>query len=101
MTCVGIASVQMGEPSIRNKGEMMSKMPLMATSGKLAHAGKRKHAHQLLESTQRQCNCRDLLSSLGKNSSLAVVAAPDKPSGHNERYAAHVASAEKERWGGG
>ena len=62
--CVGIGSVQMGELFIRNKGEMMLKMPPMATSGKLAHAGKHKHARQLLESKQWQCNCRDLLSSI-------------------------------------
>ena len=59
-TCAGIGSVQMGESSIRNKGEM--KMPPMATSGKLGHAGKRKHAHQLLKSEQWQRVCRDLLS---------------------------------------
>ncbi len=75
----------------------MSKMPPMATSGKHAHAGKCKHAPQVLESKQRQCNRRDLLSSLGKNSSLAVVAAPVTPSGHNERYADHVANAQKAR----
>ena len=77
----------------------MSKMPPMATSGKLVHAGKRKHACQVLKSEQRQHDRRDLLSSLGKNSALAVVAPPPPhtPSGHNERYAARVASTEKPR----
>ena len=78
VTCVGIGSVQMGEPSMHGK----TKMPPMAPSGKLAHAGKCKHARQLLESEQRQCNRRDLLSSLGKNSALAVVAPPPPHTRH-------------------
>ncbi len=41
VTCVGIASVRLGEPSIHNHiGEKMSKRPPL---GKLALAGKRKH----------------------------------------------------------
>jgi len=67
----------------------------MATSGKLALAGKRKHTRQLLESEQRQHNRRDLLSLLGKNSSLAVTVESNTPSGRNERYAVCIASAEK------
>ena len=49
---------------IRNKGEMMLKMPppWLLVVGKLVHAGKRKNACQLLESEQRQRNHRDLLS---------------------------------------
>ena len=66
----------------------------MATSGKLAHAGKRKHTCQVLKSKQRQHDHRDLSSLLGKSSMLAVVAPPYTPSGYNERYAACVASAE-------
>ena len=51
--CVGIGSVQMRNHP-HNKGLTMSKMPPMATSGKLANNSKRKHARQVLESKQRQ-----------------------------------------------
>ena len=57
-----------------NKGLTMSKMPPMVTTGKLANASKRKHAHQVLESEQRQLDRRELLSSIGKNSTPAAVA---------------------------
>ena len=74
----------------------MSKMPPVATSGKLvANASKHKHARQVLKSEQRQRDCRELLSSIGKNSAPAVVTPPLTPSGCNERYAARVASAKK------
>ena len=71
--CVGIGSVQMRNRP-HNKGLTMSKMPPMATSGKLANASKRKHARQVLESEQRQRDRRELLSSIGKNSAPAAVA---------------------------
>ena len=73
----------------------MSKRPPL---GKLALAGKRNHERQLLDREQRECDRRDLLSLVGKNSSLAVSSSSgqDTPS-RNERYAARVASAEKAR----
>ena len=52
----------------------MSKMPPMVTNGKLANASKRKHAHQVLESEQRQLDRRELLSSIGNNSVPAAAA---------------------------
>ncbi len=95
--CVGIGSVQM-QNHPHNKGLTMSKMPPIATSGKLANASKRKHARQVLESKQRQCDRRELLSSIGNDSAPAVVAPPPlTPYGRNERYATHVASAKKPR----
>jgi hypothetical protein len=51
--CVGISSVQMWNRP-HNKGLTMSKMPPVATSGKLAKASKCKHAHQVLKSEQQQ-----------------------------------------------
>jgi hypothetical protein len=76
----------------------MSKRPPMAnTTGKLALAGKRKQARQILDRKHRERNRRDLLSLVGKNSSLAVASWPGMPSGRNERYAVRVASAEKAR----
>ena len=55
VTCVGIASVRLGGPSIHNKGETMSKRPpLLGTTGKLALAGKRNRAHQLLDCKQHE-----------------------------------------------
>jgi hypothetical protein len=77
--CVGIGSVQM-QNRPHNKGLTMSKMPPMATSGKLANASKRKHARQVLKSEQRQHDHRELLSSIGKNSAPDVFAPP--PSHH-------------------
>ena len=75
----------------------MSKRPPMAnTTGKLALAGKRKQARQILDREHRERNRRDLLSLVGKNSSLAVASWPGMPC-RNERYAARVASAEKAR----
>jgi hypothetical protein len=47
-TCVGIGSMQIRNRP-HNQGLTMSKMPPTATSGKLAHAGKCKHAHQVLK----------------------------------------------------
>jgi hypothetical protein len=93
---VGIASARLGGPSIHNKGETMSKRPPLGTTGKLALAGKRNRAHQLLDREQRQHDRRDLLSLIGKNSSLAVPRCSGQgTSSRNERYAARVASAEK------
>jgi hypothetical protein len=92
--CVGIGSVQMRNRP-HNKGLTMSKMPPVATSGKLAKASKRKHACQELESEQRQHDRRKLFSSIGKNYAPAVVAPPLTPSGRNERYTTCIASAEK------
>ena len=73
----------------------MSKRPPL---GKLALAGKRNHERQLLDREQRERDRRDLLSLVGKNSSLAVSSSSGQgtPS-RNERYAARVASAEKAR----
>jgi len=74
----------------------MSKRPPL---GKLALAGKRNHERQLLDCEQREHDRRDLLSLVGKNSSLAVSSSTSgqgTPS-RNERYAARVASAEKAR----
>ena len=70
----------------------MSKRPPL---GKLAQAGKRNRERQLLDRELRERDRRDLLSSVGKNSSLAVSSSSGQgtPS-RNERYAAHVASAE-------
>jgi len=71
----------------------MSKRPPL---GKLALTGKCSRARQLLEREQRERDRRDLLSLVGKNSSLAVssCSGQDTPS-RNERYASRVASAEK------
>ena len=68
----------------------MSKRPPL---GKLALASKRGRERQLLDREQRERDCRDLLSSVGKNSSLAAssCSGQDTPS-RNERYAARVAS---------
>jgi hypothetical protein len=73
----------------------MSKRPPL---GKLAQAGKRNRERQLLDRERREHDRRDLLSSVGKNSSLAVSSSSGQgtPS-RNERYAACVASAEKAR----
>ena len=68
---MGIGSVRLGVPSICNKGETMSKRPPANTTGKLALAGKHKQAHQILDREQRECNRRDLLTLVGKNSSVA------------------------------
>ena len=87
ITCVGIGSVQMGEPSIRNKGETISNMPRMATSGKLAHAGKRKHAHQLLKSEQRQRNCRNLLYGNGGGSGGVNYCNPERRTVQQQKLA--------------
>ena len=96
VTCVGIASVRLVGPSIHNKGETMSKRPPLGTTGKLALAGKHNRACQLLDREQCERNRRDLLSLVGKHSSLAVSSCSGQgtPS-RNERYAAPVASAEK------
>ena len=74
----------------------MSKRPPPGTTGKLALAGKHNRARQLIDRKQRERNRRDLLSLVGKNSSLAVssCSGQDTPS-RNERDAARVASAEK------
>ena len=87
ITCVGLGSVQMGEPSIRNKGETISNMPRMATSGKLAHAGKRKHAHQLLKSEQRQRNCRNLLYGNGGGSGGVNYCNPERRTVQQQKLA--------------
>jgi hypothetical protein len=50
----------------------MPKRPPLCTTGKLALAGKRNRARQLLDREQRERNRRDLLSLVVKNSSLAV-----------------------------
>ena len=73
----------------------MSKRPPL---GKLALAGKRNRERQLLDRERRERDRRDLLSLVGKNSSLAVSSGSGQgtPS-QDERYAAHVASAEKAR----
>ena len=73
----------------------MSKRPPL---GKLALAGKRNRERQLLDRERRECDRRDLLSMVGKNSSLAVSSSSGQgtPS-RNKRYAARVASAEKAR----
>ena len=41
--------MRLGVPSICNKGETMSKRPPANSTGKLALAGKRKQAHQILD----------------------------------------------------
>jgi hypothetical protein len=77
----------------------MSKRQPLGTTGKLAlAAGKRSRARQLLDREQRKRDRRDLLSLVGKNSSLAVSSGSGQgtPS-RDERYAARVASAEKAR----
>ena len=73
---------------------MLKRPPL----GKLSLASKRGRARQLLDREQRERDRRDLLSSVGKNSSLAAssCSGQDTPS-RNERYAARVASIEKAR----
>ena len=69
----------------------MSKRPPL---GKLALAGKRNRERQLLDRERRERNRRDLLSLVGKNSSLAVSSSSGQgTSSRNERYAARVASA--------
>ena len=81
VTCVGIASVRLGGLSIHNhnKGETMSKRPPLGTTGKLALAGKRNRAcPQLLDCKQRERDRRDLLSLVGKNSSLMFPVAAGK-----------------------
>ena len=74
----------------------MLKRPPLGTTGKLALAGKHNRACQLLDRKQCERNRRDLLSLVGKHSSLAVSSCSGQgtPS-RNERYAAPVASAEK------
>ncbi len=57
--------MRLGGPSIHNKGETMLKRPPLGTTGKLALAGKRNRARQLLEREQRERNRRDLLSLVG------------------------------------
>jgi hypothetical protein len=76
----------------------MSKRPPLGTTGTLALAGKHSRERLLLDREQREHDRRDLLSLVGKNSSLAVssCSGQDTPS-RNERYAAGVASAEKAR----
>jgi len=71
----------------------MSKRPPL---GKLLLASKRGRVCQLLDREQRERDRRDLLSSVGKNSSLAAssCSGQDTPS-RNERYAARDASIEK------
>ncbi len=71
----------------------MSKSPPANTTGKLALACKCKQARQILDREQRKRDRRDLLSLVGKNSSLAVSSSSGQgtPS-RNERYAARVAS---------
>ncbi len=83
---------------LHNKRETMSKRPPLGTTGKLALAGKRNRVRQLLDCEQRERNRRDLLSLVGKNSSLAVSSGSGQgtPS-QDKRYAARVASAEKAR----
>ena len=71
----------------------MSKRPPANTTGKLALAGKRKQESQILGREQRERDRRDLISLVGKNSSVASV--PKTVTYCNDRYAAHVASAEK------
>ncbi len=74
----------------------MSKRPPLCTTGKIALAGKRNRERQLLDREQREHYRRDLLSLVGKNSSLAVSSGSGQgtPS-RDERYAARIASAEK------
>ncbi len=74
----------------------MSKRPPIA-GGKIALASQRKKSRQLLESEQRQRGRAYLLLLVGWNSLLAASVAPGTPSGRDERYDAHVASAEKAR----
>jgi len=76
----------------------MSKRPPLVTTGKLALASKRSRAHQLLDREQHERDRRDLLSFVGKNSSLAAssCSGQDTPS-CNKRYAARIASVEKAR----
>jgi hypothetical protein len=74
----------------------MLKRPPLGTTGKLELAGKPNRAHQLLDREQRERNRRDLLSLVGKNSSLAVSSCSGQGTPScNERYAACVASTEK------
>ena len=74
----------------------MSKRPPLCTTGKIALAGKRNRERQLLDREQRERDRRDLLSLVGKNSSLAVSSGSGQgtPS-RDERYAARIASAKK------
>ena len=71
----------------------MSKRPPANTTGKLALACKCKQAHQILDREQRKRDRRDLLSLVGKNSSVA--SGPKTVSDRNDRYATCVASDEK------
>jgi hypothetical protein len=76
----------------------MSKRLPLGTTGTLVLAGKRNRAHQLLDREQCERNRRDLLSLVGKNSSLAVSSCSGQGTPScNESYAACVASAEKAR----
>ena len=76
----------------------MSKRPPLGTTGKIALPSKRSRARQLLDRVQCERDHRDLLSLVGKNSSLAVSSGSGQgtPS-RDERYAARVASPEKAR----
>ena len=58
----------------------MSKRPPANTTGKLALAGKLKQARQILDREQRELDRRDLLSLVGKNSSIA--SGPETVTGH-------------------
>ncbi len=74
----------------------MSKRPPLGTTGKFVLADKRNRARQLLDCEQPQHDCRDLLSLIGKNSSLVVPSCGRQGTPScNKRYAANVASAEK------
>ena len=73
----------------------MSKRAPSNTTITLALAGKHKQASQILDRKQRECNHRDMLSFVGKNSSFAVASGPGTVTGHNDRYAARIASTEK------
>ena len=84
--------MRLGVLSICNKGETMSKRPPANSTGKLALAGKRKQAHQILDCKQRERDSRALLSLVGKNSSVA--SGPKTVTCHNDRYAACITSAE-------
>jgi hypothetical protein len=66
----------------------MSKRPRPPpnTTGKHALAGKRKQVRSILDREQREHNPRDLLSLVGKNSSLAVASGLKTATGRNDRY---------------
>jgi hypothetical protein len=59
----------------------VSKRPPANTTGKLALAGKLKQARQTLDREQRELDRRDLLSLVGKNSSIAT-SWPETVTGH-------------------